>query len=105
MEALLNFTLEHYFIFLVAGGLGTLFFSYVTGSFFINVGVSNSIRGVIYGLVTSLISLIYEYYNGMRDLFQFELASVIVIFLWVSMTIILGVVSVNCWRIVRPFRA
>lgn len=97
-EAVLGMTLEHYLAFLLAGGLATLLFSYIAGPFLINAGVPHTVRGLIYGFVTLAVSFTYEYYAGMKDLFQVHAVTITVITLWTVMTLLLGVVSVHLWR-------
>lgn len=97
-EAVLGITLENYLAFLLAGGLATLLFSYIAGPFLINVGVPHTVRGLIYGFVTLAVSFTYEYYAGMKDLFQVHAVTITVITLWTVMTFCLGVVSVHLWR-------
>ncbi|MGK0393801.1 MAG: hypothetical protein ACJA0B_001984 [Alcanivorax borkumensis] len=98
VEAVLGMTLEHYLAFLMAGGLATLLFSYIAGPFLINAGITHTVRGLIYGFVTLVVSFTYEYYAGMKDLFQIHAVTVTVITLWAAMTLFLGVVSVVLWR-------
>lgn len=97
-ETVLGMTLEDYLAFLLVGGLATLLFSYIAGPFLINVGVSHTIRGIVYGLLTLSVSFTYEYYAGMKGLFQVRADTMTVIALWSVFTLFLGVVSVHLWR-------
>lgn len=100
-EAVLGITVENYPAFLLAGGLATLLFSYIAGPFLINVGASNTVRGFLYGVVTLSVSFAYEYYAGMKELFQMEMLTIVLISLWSVMTLTLGVFSVHIWRKIR----
>ena len=97
-EAVLGITLESYLAFLLAGGLATLLFTYIAGPFLINAGAPHTARGVIYGFVTLAVSFTYEYYAGMKDLFQIHAVTITVVALWSVMTLFLGVASVHLWR-------
>ena len=107
MEFVIGFSAEPYPAFLVAGGSATLLFSYIAGLFLINSGVSNTLRGLIYGVVTLSVSFPYEYYNykEMRDLFQILPVTITVITLWSVLTLALGVVSVHLWRRFRDYKS
>lgn len=100
-EAVIRVTLENYLAFLLAGGLATLLFSYVAGSFLIKTGASNTVRGLLYGVVTLSVSLTYEYNAGMKDLFQISALTIVLIVLWSLVTLVVGVASVNIWRKIR----
>jgi hypothetical protein len=100
-QAVLGMTLEHYPAFLLVGGLATLLFSKTAGPNLINAGLSHTLRGLLYGFVTLAVSFAYEYYAGMKDLFQVHAVAITVVTLWTLITLCLGVVSVHLWQIFR----
>jgi hypothetical protein len=101
LKSVLLFTFEHFPAFLVAGGLATLFFSWIFSRRLIELGVKDFWRGVIYTVVTLCVSLPYEATSGVTDLFDGSGPMYIVITLWIVSTLILGILSVKLWAL-RP---
>jgi len=95
VETVLKITAENYLAFLVAGGIATLIIYQSFGYILIKNGCSDIFRGIFYGFITILFSFLYEFFYGMKSLFQPQFLPIVLIIFWSSLTLFLGIISVK----------